>query len=236
MAVAYGSSTRSLESRRRDGDQRDHGRRRRRAAVSKPHDGKAVCNGATLAGTPRSVWIISDVGRLAPGAQQGLGAGERVELLGTFRDVALKEQLSAGYEKPSNLPQEIGGGDETLPLPLLPPRIREVEKHGTNGSGAKPLEREACVFGEHATTRPETAFAEPAVDDGRPLETDLEADHARLRRSFETVEKEPAAAGAYLDLHWPLAAGNERARVDVLAFREPRGICVAENAWHGARR
>ena len=108
--------------------------------------------------------------------------------------------------------------DQPLLVALLPPRIREVHEHDVETRIGKTLDGLARILGEHASSRAKALLAKLLVDERRPLQANLQSDHAQARVDQDPLEQEAAATRPYLQLDWASLTLDELARIDVLPF------------------
>lgn len=136
---------------------------------------------------------------------------EVVELRALF-DVGLNVELSAADEQARDVVEEDVAHDEALAMPLLPPRVRKVEKGASDGRvWPEPRQREARVFAEHTSTLRMTVLREPGIPDRGPLSSDLETDEQRVGRGERPLDEE-AGLRAGPDLELDVAEGSSRER------------------------
>jgi hypothetical protein len=73
---------------------------------AKPNDGQSVRAGPTLPRARRRSWILVHPGFIAPRREPGMCPHERLVGLRPLDHVGLHEELSTGYEHPSDLAEE----------------------------------------------------------------------------------------------------------------------------------
>lgn len=92
-----------------------------------------------------------------------------------------------------------------------------------------PNEGRFGILGEDTRPRRKAGTSETTVDNGGPLAPYFEADEAGFGLSGGAFEEKAATAGPNLGLK--KRSRHERARIDSLAFRQPRSIRVGANLW-----
>ena len=147
---------------------------------------------------PRSVGIIPEAWlrrRIPRGHQQRMGAKRRRIELKPFGDVGLYEDVSSVNQEASHLGQQIVGDHEAFFVALLPPGVRKVdEERGHRAVGRKQSKRIPSIGVKDAGALAEAVRAQPLVDKGGPLETDLQAKKPNVGPRLGSLEKEAAPA------------------------------------------
>ena len=159
--------------------------------------------------------------------------------LGSLENVRLHEELATAFEQTRHLVQEDVAHDETLLVPLLPPRIGEVEERTAHTMiGTETRKRDARIFAEHARTRGMTGLGETRVTDDSPLLSDLEAEQRCLGLGERALD-EKARLGSRTDFDLEPCTAHDRRDLDTrlgLRLREGRETrSMFVRAAHAAR-
>jgi len=189
-------------------------------------DGQAVFDGAALARTAGQKRIFFDVWRGAEWLETGVFGEQRGEPFRAFDHVGLQEDLPARPHCSKKLFEDGRTHHQSLRVSLLPPGIGEVNEHGLETRIGKARDGRPRIFGKHARARREALLRQATVDQGRPLEANLEAHDANAGVGLQSFEDEAAATRSNLELDGAARTLHERARVERFSFGQARGVGI----------